>query len=160
MYFWNLSALKKDLIEKKLSEHDVFKYFFANVVALGTLSYVFMDPSMTSVLGGYDTNAIDLYINISTGITTILGTWYVYHCNGEKYGKDFFYTFFPVSFVWGVRYAVIIFIPLLVILSVYNDLTKNVDFVTTWFDYGIFVGADILYYVLLNKHMQSITETT
>ena len=152
MYIWKIEDLKKDLKQGPLSEKESFKYLLAFLffVSLGAIP---MEGS----------NKWDLYSALAFGAITILGTWYLYICNGGEQGKNFVERYLSLGLVVAIRWTVFIFLPLFIVyLIAFGEMEMQSGETTS--SYMVFGTLTALtYYGLLMKHFKDlvkVSETT
>ena len=115
MYFWNIEKLKQDIKNGGLSESMQFKYFLIWIILtiFAELSYV-------------DSNFSDIKYEFATDLLfTILGTIYLYKCNGGANGKDFLQKYISIGLVVFFRIILyfIAFMILLTILLAFSEIS-------------------------------------
>jgi len=93
MYFWNITALKQQLINSGLPELDSLKYLIL-------LSLIGMIPIPKPP---YFSTGTFLYY-VFGAIIFIFGTVYCYRRNGGQSGKDFLARFVSLSWVVAMRF--------------------------------------------------------
>lgn len=102
MYFWNLRALKRELIAGGIGEGRLFGYFFAVLIFDLVILYSYWLLPMSNI-------NIWNYIGAVTGMcTTLIGTYIAWRLNGGTAGRNFFGRYFPLLWVLGVRFWVVI----------------------------------------------------
>jgi hypothetical protein len=110
MYFWNMRALKRDLIATGLPESQLFRYFLAVLMfeaALWQLLALF--PSEAEP-GPWD------YLDVTASLAlTLAGTIVAYRVNGAGDGRNFLGRYFPIMWVLTVRFLAGL-VPLMVVL--------------------------------------------
>jgi len=107
MYFWNIEKLKQDIKNGGLSESVQFKYFFIWIVLTLFCELEYIDSNFNDIKYEF---AIDLILNI-------LGTIYLYQCNGGANGKDFLQKYFSIGLVVFFR-LILYFIAFMLLLSI------------------------------------------
>lgn len=145
MYIWRIEDLKRDLKQGSLSEKESLKYL---------LIFLFFTSLEAIPMEG--SNKWDLYSAIAFGVITILGTWYLYICNGGEQGKDFVQRYLSLGLVVAIRWTVFVFLPLFIIyLVVFGGVEMQSG--ETTFPYMLFgTFAVLTYYVLLAKHFKDV----
>jgi len=109
MYFWNIKALKKELVANTLTESQVFAYFLT-MLALNVLVY----ESIPLFPSPEETNVWDYVGYVGSVVFTVGGTLLAYRVNGGSAGKDFLTRYFPLMWVLTVRFLVFL-LPLFVV---------------------------------------------
>ena len=99
MYFWNIKALKKELVANTLTESQVFAYF---------LTMLTLDTSMYQLItlfpGTGETDAWDYVSYAGSVVFTVGGALVAYLVNGGSAGKNFLTRYFPLMWVLTVRF--------------------------------------------------------
>ena len=122
MFFWNIEKLLKQLASQKLSQKELFFYFFGLTLIETILSnpLISEDSYLSSFFGWFDWGIFLLCSLISIGVCFI--------SNGGNKGKDFVERYISIQFVMTIRYSVfIIFAALIVSLCGFdfeNDRTS------------------------------------
>ncbi len=109
MYFWNIKALKKELVANTLTESQVFAYFLT-MLTLNALVY----ESIPLFPSAEETTAWDYAGYVGSVVFTLGGTLLAYRVNGGSAGKDFLRRYFPLMWVLTVRFLVVL-LPLFVV---------------------------------------------
>lgn len=102
MYFWNLRALKRELVAGALGEGRVFSYFFA-VLTFDTVLYY-----LGSLLPASETTIWTYVGAVVMAGTTLTGTYVAWRQNGGTAGRDFLGRYFPLLWVLCVRFLAVI----------------------------------------------------
>lgn len=107
MYFWKIDNLKKDLIKKPLSEKEQFKYLIATIILfnLALATNLLMENSIWNI-----------YSVIISGIVDIFGMFFLYRINGGSNGKYFLQRLLSLGWVIGIRWTVLILLPINIIV--------------------------------------------
>lgn len=153
MYFWNVNGLKKQIVEKGLSETQVFYYIllsvFLTLAAMEVMPYLPIDNPNT---WNYLQSAVNLLIPTA-------GTILAYRANRGAQGKDFAAKYFSIGFVMSIRFLVY-FIPLILVLGVYYALTVDWSspeaasaFDANWFEVALFSAWYAALYARIVKHI-------
>lgn len=134
MYFWKINDLKQLIVERGLSEAQVFYYvlLFVGLSAAG-IEFMAYFPSEHPNAWTYVQSGLNFVI-------PIIGTVVAYHANRGAEGSDFAAKYFSISFVVLMRFLVYL-PPIVVALFVYYGLSidwssSNVEeeFQTGWFE--------------------------
>ena len=112
MYFWNIKALKKELVANALTESQVFAYFLA-VLTLETVTF----QLATLFPGTGDTDVWDYVGFVGSVVFTVGGTLVAYRQNGGSAGRGFLVRYFSLLWVLTVRFLVFL-LPLLVLAMI------------------------------------------
>lgn len=151
MYFWNIQALKQQLIKTGLSEKNSFYYILIYLI-MGTINIDIIFP--TTVLNQWDylTAASDMFI-------TMIGIITAFRVNGGNKGEKFAERFFSISFVICIRFFVLFLSPLIVYLIFLGEFnfdpveTTVVSFITNLIFLSIF-------YARIAKHIRDVAKAT
>lgn len=101
MYFWNVTRLKADLVAPGLTARQELSYLLP-VIAAVTLTFATVpEHNLWSAAYG-------ALIIVMVGF----GTIYAYHCNGGAKGRHFVSRYFALAWVCGIRWIVILVVPL------------------------------------------------
>ena len=121
MYFTNITKLKEDIIEKKLSEKDRFIYILLFVM----LDTIFLELNMFPI---EELNIIDYASSILTIVVTFLGTYFIYKANGGEEGDDFAGKYFSITWVRGIQFLLIFMLVEIIFLVLDSFLFKISEF--------------------------------
>ena len=117
MYNWNVTALKAELKRGSLSESDAFRYVLA--------SSILMTLELALVASVPPSNVCD-YVSIPVaGLITIAGTVYCHRKNGGAGGVNFLSRYVSLGWVSFVRWLVLGFVPLIVVVAVIRLLRSS-----------------------------------
>ena len=112
MYFWNIKALKKELVANALTESQVFAYFLA-VLTLETVTF-----QLTTLFPGTEDADVWDYVGyVGSVVFTVGGTLVAYRQNGGSAGRGFLARYFPLLWVLTVRFLVFL-LPFLVLAMI------------------------------------------
>jgi hypothetical protein len=142
MYFWRVGILKQELSTKPLRSRESVKYILG-VLALYTLATnptVYTDEQATSSWQWLLTEIELAFLGAGTALA--------YRCNRGQDGVDFAGRYFALSWVIGIRVAVIM-IPAGVIVSAFLEFP--------WGDLSTVVACELVFYWRLAVHMKSLT---
>ena len=145
MYFWKINNLKKDLIEKPLSEGEQFKYFLGGIVAISSII------AMTAFI---ENNIWDKYFVLVGCIIKIIGTVYIYKMNGGSEGKYILQRIFSLSWVMGIRWMVLLVLPT---TAVFFTLLGGIPGKTALYDVVVFNFIYLIYFWLLGRHIKEVS---
>ena len=151
MYFWNIEALKQEIVEGTFTDGEVIQYIIVfvglSVAAIEVMMYFPYDGIIN--YWTYTLSVLSLLINIG-------GTIYAYKLNGGPNGKDFASKFFGIGFVVAVRLFVY-FIPVMVIMGLYwiDEFGTDKAISTTFFEVVVFAVWNILFYLRMAKHIEN-----
>ncbi|MEX0909795.1 MAG: hypothetical protein WDZ75_00700 [Candidatus Paceibacterota bacterium] len=147
MYFWNIQKLKSDLREKPLSEGESFKYLFANLLVYSLAMIPFLEN-----------NIWDVYIFVIAVPLMLFGAYYVYRCNGGAGGTHFLQRYFSIGWVVGIRWLVLIALPVLVLYIIAQGMYSEIPDSTTLTDVVVYNSLAIAFYWLFGKHIKEVAQ--
>jgi hypothetical protein len=162
MYFWRITRLKSDIISNSLTDHQIFQYFFATLIVNTAI------VAITGILFQSDIGLWDYIAAILTFTITIIGTYYVYFCNGGREGVKFFHRYFPLAWVTSIRVTVML-VPIAFIFMVVWEILTNPNafimvseepMVTRPVDVIVLYLVIIVYYWRLSIHISDVTQRT
>lgn len=131
MYFWNINKLKEELKKGPLPEKDAFKYYFVTIVLYGIMM------SMGLQYGDFTFLNMCLY-----ALVTGYGIYYSYQCNGGAEGSNFIQKDIALSWVLGIRWTFLVYLPLVIVYMVIKYLVYGVQT-------DAYTFTDIVFYNLL-----------
>lgn len=145
MYFWKIDNLKNDLKNGPLTENESFKYLLATVIIynLGMLNFG-------------ENNQWNLYFNATTGLISILGTVYIYICNGGKNGQNFIQRYLSLAFVLSIRWLAIVLIPISISYFIILEIFFYLPDTTTPSDIVFFSFIYLSYFYLFRIHIKDL----
>lgn len=153
---WNLARLKQNLAERRVPEHHGFIYLLLNgfLILLSGTSFLYSD-------------APDAWDHVDSGlylVTFLLGTLYLYARNGGREGQDFLLRFFALTWVFGLRFVVLLILPvsLIVIPGLYflqDWLLLPEEFpLEDILSLVLGILLEIVYYWRLGHHLRDVSE--
>lgn len=145
MYFWNISALKEDLINNKLNEREDFRYLMAMVILLTVGRY----PFETS-------NTFDTYSWLIELFIMALGTFICFKANGANDGKYFLQRYLPIAWVTSVKLIVFLIPTIVALYIVLEILGVVVPDETSLMDVGLVAAVSIVYYWRVSHHISQV----
>lgn len=148
MYFWNIKKLKSELAEKSLTEHESLKYLVVNL-------FLF---SIWAVIPQPAANRWDIILGIITVAITMFGTIYMYRCNKGAHGINFLQKYLSLSWVYGIRWTVLTFIPVLIVYWIIVMMFMDTFEQTTWHSTAVFSLLFAQYYYRLGKHVADVAK--
>ena len=157
MYFWNIKALKKELVANTLTESQVFAYFLT-MLALNVIVY----ESIPLFPNAEETTVWDYAGYVGSVVFTVGGTLLAYRVNGGSAGKDFLTRYFPLMWVLTVRFLVFL-LPLFVVALIpmlYFSGTEAADEDSATLSmYVVILGwaCFLVFYYRLAVHMRDVT---
>ncbi len=154
MYFWNIKALKKHIVETGLSEAQMFYYIllFVGLMSAANEANSYVDrttPNAWDYLDSAVTIAIDL-----------IGTYAVYRANGGAAGSNFAAKYFSIGLVVFLRF-IPLGVPLMFGMAAYDLYTQpptapeSPDTTGTgWLDIAVPAALYIALYARTAKHVR------
>lgn len=148
MYFWRIARLKSELAASAVGQREAVLY----LLWLGGITTV----ASSFPLGEF--NVWD-YVDSATMILAfLLGTLYLFSCNGGAAGSSFLVRYVSLSWVFGVRFMVIAGIPTIVAVLLAEDLLLpgSVREVTAPWESLSLVALEVGYYLRLGHHFREV----
>ncbi|HCE3663691.1 TPA: hypothetical protein NG674_004759 [Vibrio parahaemolyticus] len=148
MYFLNIESLKRDIVAERLTEKDRFKYALIYIVfSIIALEYFQQENS----------GKLNLWLQVEAALNVIivlLGTYFAYRANGGENGQDFLGRYFSISFVVSIRFSVLLFPMIFVVLMYQSALGEESELVSTSpLEICMFLLWTALLYANIVKHM-------
>jgi hypothetical protein len=146
MYFWNITALKEDLIADSVTERNRLGYFLwsGGMYVLGAFP-----------LG--DANMWDRLDWVGMLIVFVFGSLYAYRCNALGDGRDFLTRIIALGWVFGVRFTVSIVIPVVIAAFVIEEIAMGeVAETTTPFQTAALILLEVVFYWRLGHHVKDV----
>lgn len=153
MYFWRIELLKKQLIERGITESQHYCYILI-YVALSAISVELMRyfpdelPNAWTYLGSIINAAIPIF-----------GTMLIFRANGGVSGVQFAARYFSIGLVATIRFLVLL-IPLMAVLMIYwfssYDSTDEIPSGAT--EIVLFSTWYALLYAYIAKHVREIAQ--
>ncbi len=147
MYFWKINKLKSDLLKKPLSERESFKYLFATLVLYSL--------GMIPIL---ENNTWDIYSAIITALITAIGVYYVYKCNKGASGNNFLQKYLSIGWVVGIRWIVLIMLPIMIIYFIAIEIYSGIPDYTTLAEVIFSNLLYLSYFWLFSKHIKEVAQ--
>lgn len=144
MYFWNINALKNDLSQGGISETESFKYLLANIL-------INCIPSASSNTPDDLAHTIYPWVRI---VIILLGTLYAFHKNGGQKGHDFILRYMSTLWVTGIRWAICISIPFMIVVGILSIPLDSPKYLPGWL---VVVTA---FYWRVSAHVQDVAAKT
>jgi len=149
VYFWKLQSLKQDLIGARLSQRQSCLY----LLCLGGLTMLgYSIPADPLGLWDHVVSAIAI-----TGF--LLGTMYLYRCNGGAAGADFLSRYVSMNWVFGIRFLILLALPaMFATVGVELLLTDDVPDHTTPVEASVSAVLALCYFWRLGHHFSHVAE--
>ncbi|WP_437757674.1 hypothetical protein [Sorangium sp. So ce1389] len=139
MIFWNIKALRAALAHGTLSERARFIYL---------LTFVFVSAALTEVAANSrPPNAWDWLRSGITIASTVLGTVWAYHLNGGSHGRHFLERYVALSWVYSLRFTVIVMLPVWMLAYVAAALLEQRTDATGPFDVALSSAMSVAYFI-------------
>ncbi len=149
MFFWNIEKLLKKLSSQKLTQKELFFYFFGFTFLETIVSNPFLseDSYLSSIFEWFDWGTFLLCSLISIGVSFI--------SNGGNQGKDFIERYISIQFVMTIRYSVfIIFAAIILLLCGFDFENDRTSFIFSIVCYLVITVKEISNF----KYLVSITD--
>jgi hypothetical protein len=150
MYFWKIEQLKKHLLEQELTERQMFYYILLSFSSSGIIG---LNSCSEPINEWWDVLAL---------LFPLLGITAAFYANGGSIGNKFAERYFSISFVVSIRFTVLFFLLMLVVMNYWlfiygvdsempevSDSTVNI----VVFTYGISIYARTF------EHIRDIAKT-
>jgi hypothetical protein len=142
MYFWKINDLKRLIVERGLSETQVF-YYLLLFVGLSAASI-----ELIAYFPATDPNAWNYLDSILNLVIPIVGTIAAYHANHGAAGKNFAAKYLSIGFVISIRFLVYL-IPLIIVF-----LFSSPEEESDWFEIVLFAAWYVVMYARIVKHIR------
>lgn len=151
MYWFNLAALERQMVDDRYTEKNAFNYFLAYFILIALTYWV-------------DTEIDGLFrlIIIPNVIITIWGSYAIFNNYKKHNGTDFFSRYWGLSWVISFR-LLLLFIPLAIILGSLSLFTISNYFIDTpytpnfnWFELASHLLLTGIYYWLLKRSLKRV----
>ena len=159
MYFWDLTQLKDDFKNNKFNTSCILVPFLV-IMALQT--FLFSSIVQHYILCGEALTLVDYLLDAVVLITDLGAIIYIFHCNGGNLGTQFLDKYFVIGFVFGIRWFVLVVIPMFffffVLSAILTHLQVAEHLITQFFDYSIVPISVILvlgYYWQIGLHVKA-----
>ena len=151
MYFWNIEALKAQILAGQFTSGKVFPYLIITMSFYSIAFEIFL-------YDGYEEQEINYLTYSSSVICTlilVLGTFYVYHANGGASGKNFAAKYIGIGFIVTIRFLVYA-MPLIVAIVVHRACADaNDEYApTTFLEMAVSVTWSVACYLRMAKHIR------
>jgi uncharacterized RDD family membrane protein YckC len=151
IYIWNINGLKSDLVKKNLSGTDALIYL-ACILVVQILSW------FLAYHDGGEINIWDKIEIMSFIIFLISGSAYCCHANGGWKGSDFMSRYISLAWVFGVRYTILIPVPVSLVLYTLIPLFSELPDSTQWYDTLFYTVFRIPFYLMVAKHIKDVAQ--
>jgi uncharacterized RDD family membrane protein YckC len=149
IYLWNINRLKSNLAIGSLSKRQSLIYFICILVCqIASWVLAYSTVGVTNLWDNIDTYGFFFFL--------IIGTIYCYHGNGSSKGKDFLSRYVSLAWVFGVRYTVMVIIPLGTLVYLPVSLFAGAPDQTQWYDDLFEAALRILFYLVLAGHIRDV----
>ncbi len=155
MYWKNINALKKVLIQGELPQKMQFWY----VLVTFLIYEVFLE--IASYIPSDDTSYLDYLSSIITVLMAILSVVFSYKANGSDNGKYFMQRYISINFVVSFRYGILIFFPIFILLIIGSAIVSMIYNIELFDKVIIFIFIAVLDFVVMYytiKHVKDVAE--
>ena len=154
MYFWNIEALKKDIVKDRLTEKERFVYVLIYLV-LTAVGFEYLQQVDTELANIWD--SIEAIADV---LIVLIGTYCAYRANGGENGQDFLGRYFSIGFVVSIRFFVYL-IPIVILLSIYFVLSFPDSEVieTTPLEVSVLLAWNCCLYANIVRHLKAVKNT-
>jgi len=148
MYFWKIKLLKDDIRNDVVTESDNLKY----LLSYSGLTVLLLLLAVVSLYNTWGVGMVVVQI-----LVVIVGTYYSFHTNGARQGKDFAKRFFSVGWIFLVRSLFFMFIGMLnlvfmtYLFSIEEMLTEQNTMI-------IALLFELLLYWRIGRHIASLSD--
>ncbi len=147
MHFWKIEELKSNLLQSDLGSALALQY----LVVGGGLYMLFAAIPLP------DRNFWDHVDLFSEPLFFALGTIYAFRRNGGPEGRDFVGRFLALSWVLGIRFGALVYIPAIVfVIFVQDALFGAVPDDSTPVESVVFAVINISFYLRLGRHFHDL----
>jgi hypothetical protein len=150
VYFWKIESLKRDLIAGALSERERLHYLLW-LGGVTTAAYAIpLGPP----------NVWDHAYSVVMVLGFILGTVYLYYCNHGRSGSDFLTRYVSLSWVFGIRFTVLVSLPTIVAGLIAESLLLGaVPEDSTFFESALSALLEVGYFMRLGRHFSEVSSS-
>jgi uncharacterized RDD family membrane protein YckC len=149
IYAWEIKRLKSELIRNTLSGKQTLIYL-ACILGVQTGLRV-----LAYFVGG-NSNIWDYIDTAAFFILLAMGSTYCFYANGGRNGKDFISRFISLAWVFGVRYVIMVEMPLSFLLYVVPSWFIEFPETTQWYDVIFSSGLSLVFYFFLAGHIRDV----
>lgn len=148
MYFWRIGRLEEDLAASRVGERESLHY----LLWLGGATTV------ASLLPVEYSNLWDHLDAAAMLLVFLVGTGWTFARNGGTGGRDFLVRYVSLSWVFGIRFVVLVAMPVIVLLFVAEAwlLPGGVPASTTPWEWIAFAALDVAFYLRLGEHFREV----
>jgi uncharacterized RDD family membrane protein YckC len=149
IYFWKINRLKFELLETPPSGMQIFAYLICILtVQAASWGFTYITKDAPNIWEHLDAALFAVFL--------ILGTIYCYHANGGMKGKDFLSRYLSLTWVFGVRYSIMVMIPLGMILYMSLHLFSEIPDKIQWYDVLFNAVIRMPFYFFLSRHIADV----
>ena len=147
MYFWRIARLREDLVASRVGERE-------------SLGYVLWFGGVTTLLSSLPLGEFNLwdYVDVVTMFAAFLiGTAYVFRCNGGSSGREFLTRYVSLNWVFGIRFFFLVAIPVFAaVLVIQSYLPGGLPLETTPWESGTLAALEGVFYFGLGQHFKKV----
>lgn len=145
MYFWRIEELKRGLIARPLTDREVLPYF---LIFLGITGLVPVFPVESM-------NLWDYAGAIWTLLLMMVGTVYLYRCNGGAAGSHFVQRYLSIGWVVAVRWGMVVMAVFVVMLFLIDTSAEETSPQIALF----FMIAEVVLYERIGHHIRTVADS-
>ena len=149
IYFWKIKRLKYELASSRQSARQTIVYLACILgaqIGLRMLAHFIGEPPS---LWDHIDLAVFLFLLITGGVYCFFG-------NGGKSGRDFISRYISLAWVFGVRFAIMVELPLTFCLYDIPSIFVEMPVQTQWYDVVFSVTLRLTFYFFLARHIQDV----
>lgn len=149
IYFWKIKRLKYELASSRQSARHTLVYLACILgiqIGLRMLAHFIGEPP-------------SLWDHLDLGVFLFLlgtGGVYCFFANGGKSGRDFISRYISLAWVFGVRFAVMVELPLTFCLYDIPSIFIEMPVQTQWYDVVLSMTLRLTFYFFLARHIQDV----
>lgn len=147
MYFWNIEALKAQLVQGPLSDRQVLPYLVAYSVLIAAIG----------LIPGYSMNTWDFIGAGWSVVLAVVGTLYVYRQNGGGSGQHLLQRYLAIGWVVSIRWVA----AMVAVVAVYYGFIEafsQASEVTTWPEVLVLAAAETALYWRMGHHVFQVAQ--
>jgi len=149
IYFWKINGLKSDLMNKGLSGRQALIYLLCIlIIQIISWAFTYVTAETHNLWDHIDAAAFIIFLAV--------GTVYCCYANGGRKGKDFVFRYLSLAWVFGVRYSIMVLLPLGLALYMTLQMVTELPDKTQWYDVLFISVIRIPFYFFLAGHIRDV----